>query len=85
MNKKQDLINKFRDANYSDNELRFFSWVLNCVYGWDISRISRFKLKTLNYWLRKAKKRMTVGDLIAINQFFSLSKKKTLWQRIMNR
>jgi len=75
------IISEFHNNTISDEEMRFASWVLKCVYGWELKKVTKFKLSSLRYWIKKAKKRMTVGDLIAINTFFK-PKKKKLWKKL---
>ena len=74
-------MSEFKEEVITDVEMRFASWVLKCVYGWELKKVTRFKVSTLKYWVKKAKKRMTVGDLIAINTFFK-PKKKSLWKKL---
>ena len=78
---RKDFVSDFEETSLTERELAFISWVLRCVYGWDLKKVSRIKITSLEHWIRLAQKRMTFGNLMAINQFFR-PKKRTLWQKI---
>ena len=70
-------------------EMDFIVYVLTTVYGWKFDKIKRFKLGTLNYWLQKAKKRMTADNLMSIHMYMASRagksiQRKTLWERLKN-
>ena len=78
-----NLIENLLFNSVSPEELDFCMWALGVIYGWKPEKIKRFKISTLGYWISKAKKRMTVGNLIGIHYFLNeRQKKQTLWQRI---
>jgi surfactin synthase thioesterase subunit len=61
-------------------------WVLGIVYGWKPEKIKRFKVSSLAYWLSKARKRMTVEDLIGVHFFLEKrNKRQNIWQRLLTK
>jgi hypothetical protein len=82
----KNLIESLLFNTLSPEELDFCIWALGIVYGWKPEKIRHFKVATLGYWIVKAKKRMTVGNLIGIHYFLKeRQKSKTLWEKITSK
>ena len=82
--KTNDLIENLLYNSVSPEELDFCMWALGVIYGWKPEKIKRFKLKTLGYWVSKAKKRMTVENLMGIHYFLKERQKKKPWWKLKN-
>lgn len=86
--KTDNLIQNLLFNSLSPEELDFCMWALGVVYGWKPEKIKRFKLGTLAYWMSKARKRLTVENLMGIHYYLSQRsqvKEKTLWQKIFKK
>jgi len=62
-------------------ELLLVSALFNAVYGWDLNKISKMNLKSIDRWIKYAKKRMTWNDAYRMRTFLS-PKEDTLWKKI---
>jgi hypothetical protein len=81
-----NLITSLLYNSVSEDELEFCMWALGIIYGWKVEKIKKFKVSTLAYWISKARKRITVGDLMGIHFFIrSKQRKQNIWQRVLTK
>jgi len=80
---QDNVISRFMSNTISTQEIIFAMWVLYCVYGWKPDKVKRFKVNTLLYWLKKAKKRLTVSNALMIEAYFKpKEEKKSIWGKL---
>lgn len=64
--------------------IHFAMWLLNVVYGWTPRKVGRMSQSSLERWVKHARNRMKVGDILALNVYFK-KPKESLWKKISSR
>jgi len=81
----RNLVTFTLENSLSPDEMDFCFYLLNVVYGWKFEKVKRFKINTIGFWVKRARKRMTADNLMALHMYLaSKAKKRTLWQRLKN-
>jgi hypothetical protein len=74
---REDII----DNLPTKDDLLLVSALFSAVYGWDLDKISKMNLKSIDRWIKYAKKRITWGDVYRLRTFL-LPREDTLWKKI---
>ena len=62
-------------------DIHFAMWLLNVVYNWSPKKVSKMSKGSLEKWVRYAKNRLKVEDILALHAYKEKSK-ESLWEKI---
>jgi len=81
----KNLVNFLLENTLSPDEMDFCTYALNVIYGWKFDKVKKFKVNTVGFWIKRAKKRMTAENLMALHMYIASkakSREKTIWQKL---